>query len=77
MACCLFFASFAIQDGFIHQFFYCYRYFVSSDDLFEFLASKFAAATLSLSPEADIPAKVKTRTLDLMQVWINCSVFNF
>ena len=28
------------------------------------------AATLSLSPEAEVPVKVKARALDLLQVWI-------
>ena len=59
-----------MSDGYIHQFFYCYRYFATPQDLFTFLHDKFMAATLSLSPEAEVPVKVKARTLDLLQVWI-------
>ncbi len=60
----------ALSDGFIHHFFYCYRYFATPQDLFTFLLDKFTAATLSLSPEAEVPVKVKARTLDILQVWI-------
>ena len=60
----------ALSDGFIHCFFYVYRYFASPLELFDFLRDKYTAASLSLSPEADIPVKVKARSLHLLQAWI-------
>ena len=39
-------------------------------DLFTFLCQKFSAAALSLSPDAEIPGKVKARSIDLFQIWI-------
>jgi hypothetical protein len=64
------FAQHALSDGFIHQFFYCYRYFTSPSQLLRFLIDKFTAATESLSPDSRIPVKVKARALDLLQVWL-------
>ena len=58
----------ALSEGFIHQFFYCYRYFTTPAHIFNFLSEKFSAAALSLAPGEDIPSKVKARSMDLLQV---------
>ena len=60
----------ALCEGYIHQYFYCFRYFVTPAEFLDFLMIKFVAASLSLSPEAAVPVKVKARAVDLLQVWI-------
>ena len=60
----------ALTEGYIHQFFYSFRYFTTAENLLRFLCDKLVAACMSLGPHADIPTKVKARAIDLLQVWI-------
>ena len=65
-----FFFRHSLTEGYIHQFFYSFRYFTSAENLFRFLCDKLVAACMSLGPHADTPTKVKARAIDLLQVWI-------
>ena len=64
--------SHALSQGFIHEFFYTFRYFLSANDLFLFLCNKFSSSILS-DRVAPSPAAVcvKRRCLDLIQTWIS------
>ena len=57
------------MSGFVHQFFYGYRYFVSPTGLMRFICDKFSTALLD--PTLDVGRKVATRSLDLMCTWID------
>ena len=34
----------ALSDGYIHQFLFCFRYFLKAEDLFTFITQKFISA---------------------------------
>ncbi|ESO95133.1 hypothetical protein LOTGIDRAFT_215301 [Lottia gigantea] len=63
------FITCAISNGFIHQFLYTYRYFLSSDSLLNFIIYRYTAASRSDSKDPRIQC-IKQRALDILYYWM-------
>ncbi|XP_077992476.1 kinase non-catalytic C-lobe domain-containing protein 1-like isoform X1 [Glandiceps talaboti] len=64
------FARQALLEGYLHHFFYTYRYFATAKEIFKFVTERFNSA-LSVSVEQqENRMKVHCRAIDIIQVWI-------
>ncbi|KAG1963052.1 kinase non-catalytic C-lobe domain-containing protein 1 isoform X2 [Pimephales promelas] len=64
----------AHSEGFIHQFFYTYRYFCTPEELLQFLMDRFNSTQGANEDPSSDAAKVCQRTLDLLHFWIGQSL---
>ncbi|XP_019635622.1 PREDICTED: uncharacterized protein LOC109478493 [Branchiostoma belcheri] len=64
------FARDSLMEGFIHHFFYTYRYFACPSELLSFITEKFHSAISVSVDQLDNKVRVHCRTIDLMQVWV-------
>ncbi|XP_078079037.1 kinase non-catalytic C-lobe domain-containing protein 1 [Mustelus asterias] len=66
------FSSNAVIEGYVQQFFYTFRYFVSPCEFLQFLEDRFNSVTdISVNQKCSIDCiKVYNRSLDLLQAWI-------
>ncbi|XP_061194832.1 kinase non-catalytic C-lobe domain-containing protein 1-like [Saccostrea echinata] len=63
------FASTALSFGFVHQFFFGFRYFANPVSLLDFLTSRFSAIARSKAREANLQ-RIQRRVVDLLHFWV-------
>ncbi|XP_050395691.2 uncharacterized protein LOC126814532 isoform X2 [Patella vulgata] len=63
------FVSSAVKDGFVHQFLYCYRYFITSENLLDFILHRYTAALRSKPGDRKL-FKIRQRALDILHFWV-------
>ncbi|KAK7109186.1 uncharacterized protein [Littorina saxatilis] len=59
----------ALSDGYIHQFLFCFRYFVKADDVFTFITQTFISARKGNQSDVNI-VRAQQRAFDLLQFWV-------
>ncbi|CAM9463224.1 unnamed protein product [Lampetra planeri] len=61
------YAKNSLSQGYIHQFFYTYRYFVSPQQLLSFIMEQFVNASSVYTPHS---SKICQRSMDLLHMWL-------
>ncbi|XP_074641281.1 uncharacterized protein LOC141899028 [Tubulanus polymorphus] len=64
------FSKESVSEGFVHEFFYSYRYFTTSKKVLTFLLEKFTTASSSLSDSTAVQKNVQHRAIDLLTFWL-------
>ncbi|KAK7479244.1 hypothetical protein BaRGS_00029492, partial [Batillaria attramentaria] len=59
----------ALSDGYIHQFLFCFRYFLKAEEVFHFITQKYLAAAKGNQSDVNI-VRVQQRAMDLLQFWV-------
>ncbi|XP_076460857.1 uncharacterized protein LOC143293637 isoform X2 [Babylonia areolata] len=59
----------ALSDGYIHQFLFCFRYFLRAEDVFTFITQKYTSAHRGNQNDPDI-VRVQQRAVDVLQFWV-------
>ncbi|XP_030841143.1 uncharacterized protein LOC584262 isoform X1 [Strongylocentrotus purpuratus] len=62
----------ALLDGYLPHFFYTYHYFATSQQLLDFITSRFMLACKQklLNGEDDVTMSIIARTIDILHVWV-------
>ncbi|KAK3095807.1 hypothetical protein FSP39_019436 [Pinctada imbricata] len=63
------FASTSLSFGYVHQFFYGFRYFILPKDLFAFMRNRYVMVSKSKIKEANF-LRIKRRIVDLVHFWV-------
>ncbi|XP_064630511.1 uncharacterized protein LOC135489206 isoform X2 [Lineus longissimus] len=63
------FAKESLSGGFIHEFFYCYRYFTTAREVLNFIIDRYTIA-VSDPQQTDNHQRIQRRGLDLLQYWV-------
>ncbi|KAL3864884.1 hypothetical protein ACJMK2_006531 [Sinanodonta woodiana] len=63
------FASTALSDGYIHQFLFCFRYFVKAEDVLNFLIDRFTSARMADGNEVNL-SRLQQRVIDFFHFWL-------
>ncbi|KAK3589437.1 hypothetical protein CHS0354_020772 [Potamilus streckersoni] len=63
------FASTALSDGYIHQFLFCFRYFVKAEDVLNFLIDRFTSAKMVEGNEVNL-FRLQQRVIDYFHFWL-------
>ncbi|KAL8607921.1 hypothetical protein ACOMHN_005476 [Nucella lapillus] len=59
----------ALSEGYIHQFLFCFRYFLRAEDVFSFVTHTYLAARRGNQNDPDL-VRTQRRALDLLQFWV-------
>ncbi|XP_076104710.1 kinase non-catalytic C-lobe domain-containing protein 1-like isoform X4 [Mytilus galloprovincialis] len=64
------FSSTALSFGYIHQYLFCYRYFVSQTDVMNFLITKYRSAKGNNKSGESNLTRLRQRVLDVLYFWV-------
>ncbi|KAL5022627.1 hypothetical protein ScPMuIL_001782 [Solemya velum] len=63
------FASTALSDGYVHQFFFCYRYFAQPLHVLEFIINRYLSSSRGNADETNL-MRIQCRAMDLLHFWV-------